>query len=534
MSSQASSSSLDQREQLAAIVEQLTKVFDAPSTVVKVSALGQGYRVRVEGASAPEPETAAAAIAQTFSELALPHLETVEVYGWQTGDEFPSWQRVVSLESADSSSAETDNSAVAVSSEPAIAKNAASANSRKRRFRTVKSVLGAVGSTPGKVGTLATQGGAAVSGAVMGTAKAVGGAAAKTGGAIAQSSTGLVEASGKTALSVPEGLNCLINAVGESPELQFLTETLRVDWLLDVLTKVDVVKAEKQVQRLQKKYPQETAAQIARRIMTHKVVYVSGSGMASGLLPGFAAAIVAVDLAANTGIQAEMGYQIACAYGFDVRDEARKGEILAIFGLALGSNQVMKTGLTYVARGIPIAGAAIGAGTNAVALYTVGHAACRFYEAKLQANGEQSDDQPPAPLLADDYVQKAIAQQILMDRILTHVVAAGYPDIARSQLIPELEALNLSPAALEIIKRELDHPTPLETLLADLEPEFATPLLARCQQVVEQDNIVTPAEASVLETITDRLSAATDDADEAEHSRALLQNLANLVTPWRR
>ena len=131
---------------------------------------------------------------------------------------------------------------------------------------------------------------------------------------------------GQTAANVPQGLSDLVQAVNQNAELQSLTKVLKVDWLLQILDQVDVAKAAQQVQQLQAQYPEDTPARLSRRIMARKALYVGGTGLASSLLPGFAAAMVAVDLAATTAVQAEMGYQIAYAYGFDVYDEDRKGE----------------------------------------------------------------------------------------------------------------------------------------------------------------------------------------------------------------
>ncbi|WP_425365352.1 hypothetical protein [Gloeothece verrucosa] len=76
-----------------------------------------------------------------------------------------------------------------------------------------------------------------------------------------------------------------------------------------------------------------------------------------------------------------MIYEIAAAYDQDLQDQARQGEVLAIFGLALGGRNALKAGLGFM-RNIPLAGAMIGASTNATMLYTLGYTACRFYEAK--------------------------------------------------------------------------------------------------------------------------------------------------------
>ncbi|MEO1069649.1 MAG: EcsC family protein, partial [Cyanobacteria bacterium J06638_6] len=245
------------------------------------------------------------------------------------------------------------------------------------------------------------------------------------------------------------------------------------------------------------------------------------------LLPGFAAAMIAVDLAATTAIQAEMGYQIACAYGFDVHDEERKGEILSIFALALGSNKVLKTGLTYLARGIPLAGAVIGASTNAVALYAVGHAAAKYYEVKRQSpdNTVAIADLPP-----EDQLEGWTTQQVLLDQILTHVIVAGYPDTDWEAILPQLEALSLSPASIKVIQRELDQPADLEKLLNQLDDEFALFLLAQCDRLADFDGVVTAEEQQVLETILSALSVRNNDNIPAE-ATAVTQRIREKFLP---
>lgn len=57
------------------------------------------------------------------------------------------------------------------------------------------------------------------------------------------------------------------------------------------------------------------------------------------------------------------------------------------FGYAFGSEQALKSGISYAAKAglslVPVAGAVVGAGTNAAILYALGYGACRFYETKL-------------------------------------------------------------------------------------------------------------------------------------------------------
>ncbi len=509
-----------QTDAIAKLIKAKIKI---PALTVKVSRNRAGYKIRLAGAVVPDQKRSIAFLKRLFAEIKPPQATRVELYGWLQADDFPDWQATLDIPPSQDSDqtalaepapAETgdDSSANAAVSEADQSTKTATAATEPSPSK-FKSVLGAVGKAANAVGQAASHGGEIVADAVTDTAHTLGSAATHTGSAVVRTSADALSALGKTAVNVPQGLSDLVQAVNHHTELQSLTKVLKVDWLLQILDRVDVTKAAEQVHQLQSQHPDETPHQISRRIMTRKALYVGGTGLASSLLPGFAAAMVAVDIAATTAIQAEMGYQIACAYGFNVHDEDRKGEILAIFALALGSNQVLRTGLTYLARGVPIAGAAVGASTNAVALYAVGHAAAQYYEAKRQS---PDNTVAIADLSQDDQVEGWTAQQVVMDRILTHVVVAGYPDTDWDTLEPQLAALNLSPASLKVIRHEIDHPADLAQLLTQLDDEFALFLLAQCERLVDLDGVVTPEEQQVLETILSVLSVRNNDEIPAE------------------
>ena len=254
------------------------------------------------------------------------------------------------------------------------------------------------------------------------------------------------------------------------------------------------------MKKLQQQYPHEQANEIAHRLMLEKSLYVGGSGLASSLVPGFAAALIAVDLAATTAMQAEMVYQIACAYGLNLQEPARKGEILAIFGLALGGGCAIKAGLVLL-RNVPVAGAVVGASTNAAMLYTLGYAACRFYEAKVNSLTNEAAF-AATHAQSEKYLEGAIVQEVVMDQILVHVVLAGNPGKTWDQILPELLSLNLSPASLEVIAANIKSPPRLETLLNQINSDFAGPLLAQCYKIAQLDGVTTKEEAKVIETIT--------------------------------
>lgn len=181
--------------------------------------------------------------------------------------------------------------------------------------------------------------------------------------------------------------------------------------------------------------------------MVDKALQAGRSGLARSLVPGFAVALLALDLAATTSLQAEMVYQIACAYGLDIREPARKSEVLAIFGLSLGGSYAAKAGLGFL-RNVPVAGAVIGVSTNAAMLYTLGYAACRFYEAKLNPLTEAT--LVAAQAESEKYLESVLTQEVVMDQILIHVILASHPGKTWEQILPELQ-MHLSPASLEAI-----------------------------------------------------------------------------------
>ncbi|NJL21472.1 MAG: hypothetical protein HC895_12615 [Leptolyngbyaceae cyanobacterium SM1_3_5] len=304
-----------------------------------------------------------------------------------------------------------------------------------------------------------------------------------------------------------KGTGHAVTVLGNNGLVRRLSGLLRIDWLVGIGDRVDLQKAQTAVTELQAKYPDESPRQIAHRIMVEKAMYAAGTGVVSSLVPGAALALLAIDLAATTALQTEMVYQIAAAYGLDLQDPGRKGEVLAIFGLALGGSRALQAGLGFL-RNVPLAGAMIGAGTNATMMYALGYAACQFYETK------QSGELNEANLTtlqqeSDRYLQKAIDQQQITDQVLGRMLLASYPNKTWREIQPELDRLQLSDRSIQQISDSLRSPQPLDKLLDQLDPEFAAPLYVQCQRVTQMNRDVNAAEAEILESIR---SAAYDRA----------------------
>ena len=363
--------------------------------------------------------------------------------------------------------------------------------------------------------SVATAGQAVVKTAA-GVGMAVGNTAYQTGKAVATTTTGVAQAAAQQAQKLigqtTQGAGRAVTFVGDNTFLRHVTKALPTNWLLGIINQVDVVKAEADVEKLQQKYPDEKPNQIAHRLMMEKAVYGGGMGLATSLLPGAALALLTVDLAATTLLQSEMVYQIAAAYGLDLKDPARKGEVLGIFGLSLGGSRAIKAGLGLL-KATPVAGAAIGASANATMIYALGYAACRFYEAQLHSEAS-TEKLVESQAASEKYLETAIAQQAIMDRILVHIIVASHPGKSWEDILPSLQAAKLSPASLEAIANNINQQQPLDTLLDQLNRDYALPLLAQCHTISQLDSAVTPAESQVIEKITQKFDVDVEAIKE--------------------
>ncbi|MEH2349976.1 MAG: EcsC family protein [Nostoc sp.] len=328
------------------------------------------------------------------------------------------------------------------------------------------------------------------------TGKAVLDTAIEVGEATAKQTHKFIEETTKTSGQV-------VDSLSENWLIRKLSGVFNLNWLIADNNLVDLEKAEAEVNKLKKNYPNELPSQIAHRIMVEKATQAGTVGLATSILPGIAVALLAIDLTATTKLQSEMLYQIASVYGLDLKDPARKGEILAIFGLALGGGRLLKAAGLGLLRNVPLAGAAIAASSNATMIYSLGYAACRFYEAKLNESISLASPQTLKTLKAESekYLESAIAQEAVMDQILVHMILASHPDKTLEEILPELQAVKLSPTSLDAIAQNIKSPKSLDILLNQLNRDFAIPLLAQCHKIAQLDNQTTPLEQEIIAAI---------------------------------
>ncbi len=541
---------LDQGVDINAIATLIEQSLNSPEIAVKVSLKNDCLQVKLESPEAPKEETVIPLIRTGLMNLGIQSLAKVKVFSQQIGDDFPDWQQELVLEQTESFPESTPEIiANAAEHNSIIIKNttdnqlAQQEESKKLSFwgsmtKIAKKAGDTIADTTVQAGKSALEKVPDVGGAISGTASVAGKVAMDTatgtreaiakatfttftagkvvvqkapelGGSIANTAlqTGKVAigTAKNTAMQSTKGAGYVLEMMEKSPLLKKLTKALKVDWLVQFIEAVDVVQAETEVRELQQKYPEEKPREIAHRLMLKKALIAAGSGLASSLVPGTALAMLGADLAATTALSAELVYQIAAAYGYNLEAPERKGEALAIFSLSFGSNLAIEAGVGLVGN-IPLAGAVIGASSNAVIIYGLGYAACRFYQENssnpLTMEGTIAETQAES----QKYLEGAIEQQSLMDQIFVHLILAGNPDKTWEQILPELQTLNFSPASLDAIASNLQSPPPLETLLEQINSDFAVSLLAQCEKLAELDGIITPEEAKVIEMINQKFN----------------------------
>lgn len=178
-----------------------------------------------------------------------------------------------------------------------------------------------------------------------------------------------------------ETIGHMVTPIAENPLVKYATKLPGVSWLMAALGQVNAEAVEQDVAALRQQYPLETSAQLAQRVVADSAFRAARIGLLTNIVPPFALMLLAVDIAAVTALQAEMVYRIAAIYGFSLDEPARRGEVLALWGLSMGGSSVLKAGLSIV-EVIPLLGAAVGIASNAALLQSLGHVAIQFYEKK--------------------------------------------------------------------------------------------------------------------------------------------------------
>jgi len=188
---------------------------------------------------------------------------------------------------------------------------------------------------------------------------------------------------------ITETIGQVVTPIAENPLVKFGTKVPGLSWFMAALGQVDVDKVEQELGELRRKYPIDSSEQLARRVIADAAMKAAQVGFVTNFIPPAAFLLSVFDIGAVAALQANMIYRIASVYGFSPTDSARRGEVIAIWGLFSSSSGLVKSGLSFV-EVIPGLGAAVGITSDAALLYGVGQIAMQFYEQKRAKQPQRS------------------------------------------------------------------------------------------------------------------------------------------------
>lgn len=184
-----------------------------------------------------------------------------------------------------------------------------------------------------------------------------------------------------------ETLGRIVTPFAENPLVKMGTKLPGISWLMAALGQVNVEQVQQDVAALQQAHPMASTQQLAQRVISDAAMKAAQVGLLTNFIPPAAFFLSALDMGAVAALQANMIYRISALYGFSPTDAARRGEVLAIWGLFSGGSGLLKSGLSVVEL-LPGIGAAVGVTSDAALLYSVGQLANQFYERKRAKDPE--------------------------------------------------------------------------------------------------------------------------------------------------
>nr|MBZ8180007.1 hypothetical protein [Oscillatoria salina IIICB1] len=285
-----------------AVAVTLSELLPIADLEVKVKPKDNSLQVMLVGAEVPDRQMVVPLIGEGLLALEISDLAQVNIYGRDRRDEIPDWHQELNL---------TEHKKVYLSKKKLGKKLPKSFfNQLLKNVAETTENVGDVASVTGKImlervadaaevaGSAANQAGQTVAGKAKELGEVVGDAANQAGKVVAGGAINAGAAAKGAAVQATKKVGSAIDWIGDNPISRKLTQALPLKWLF-VVDRVDIAKAEVEVRKLQQKYPDESPREISHRLMRQKALLSGGSGLASSLIPGAAAALFAVDLATN-------------------------------------------------------------------------------------------------------------------------------------------------------------------------------------------------------------------------------------------
>uniref|UniRef100_UPI0039C670FC hypothetical protein n=1 Tax=Umezakia ovalisporum TaxID=75695 RepID=UPI0039C670FC len=239
-----------------------------------------------------------------------------------------------------------------------------------------------------------------------------------------------------------ENINDLHITVDQNPELSKLKNASDDDaweslteWIAESTCDINFRAASKSVKRLTKRVRHKTPHEIAHKLIIDKSLQAAGLELigdmvatVNNILEGLGAK--GIDLPEIAKLAAEMIYQIAEIYGFDIDAPERKQEALFIFGFIFSGEKVIDIGIDWLKLGY-LENKLLKVGTKALMIYGTGHAACFYYEYKDKFEFSLI---PPDDLLnklsqeRDNYFPDDVSEATVKQKLIVEISIDSYND----------------------------------------------------------------------------------------------------------
>ena len=186
--------------------------------------------------------------------------------------------------------------------------------------------------------------------------------------------------------------------------------------IVEALKKVDVEQAKKNVNKIKEAYPHQSPAFIAQILINEKAIWSTATGFLN-LVPGVG---LLLDFGTTTPLLIQMVYEIAYAYGEDIKTPEKYSEILAILGLTLTADTLPKLGLAFLLKNTPTVSWAVSPFANAMAFLAVGYAACQYYEAKkaMPSAARFAEEYQTLDLKVQAYIKELLSEKLQIQQVI--------------------------------------------------------------------------------------------------------------------
>ncbi len=192
-----------------------------------------------------------------------------------------------------------------------------------------------------------------------------------------------------------ESFGQVVIPIADFPLIKPLAKIPGLSWVAAALGQVNLEAIAQEIDTLKHHQPAASSDELAQTVIQTATLQAGGIGLATNFLPPLAITLFAVDMAAIATLQVELIYKLAAIYGYDIQEQSRRGEVLALYAGCAGGSTLLKSGLSFPEI-IPVIGTVIGVSSDAAILWTIGQAAHQYYKIKRSRELEL-----PTPMTID-------------------------------------------------------------------------------------------------------------------------------------